>query len=1148
MEFFMLRNLPRAILVSLILLVLGVYGANAQTDWIQAQGYGIASNDNAYWIDVDSDGNSYVVGTFRGQVDFGNGNVLNSAGSSDVFVAKVDIEGVCQWAVSAGGNNSENGNSISIDANGNVYITGTFNGSADFDENTTLNSAGSDDIFVAKYNNNGTLQWAVSAGGSSVDYSNAIKVDGNGNVYITGSIYTEADFGAINLTTTGYEELFIAQLDASNGGYNWAKNYSVDGMFENSAGFNIEVSSDNNTLYVTGNYSGTLNFDENTSIVADGFSDIYLATFDNAGNVQWAATAGSGVDGFNSAYGLALDGNGNIYISGSFNETLEFDANTSVQSYGFDDAFLAKYDNTGSPLWAQSAGSTANFDNSSSVTVNQATGDVYISGNFEEKATFDPTALAPVDIFAEGGVDLFLAKYASDGSFEWAKAAGGTGDDYGTYIQFGAQDIIYLAGSSSDDFSFNEQVDVTNNGNDDILLAKYGAILPAPLLNSPADQATDVNNTNLELQWASVTDADSYTLQVSSDNTFQSNFTVNLNNLTSTTFSILELDFGTTYYVRLRSINEVQTGPWSQTYEFTTVEILPPVLDSPANSSINVSRTATLSWSDAQFAEDYTLEIAEDVSFTSPILTENNIEDSEFKIPEGTLNLNTEYFWRVRTNNSIGNSEFSSAFSFFTIPLEVPTPISPADMATRVPLVVTIEWGSSESATSYDLQIATDSEFNNLIIDETGLSTTFNIGQGTFNYETDYYWQVRAKNASFTSPWSASRMFTTTPESIIQDVNIEQGWNRISLYVDPLDPGMADVFSGIASDIVIVRDGSNAFIPSFNFNTIGDWKYVKGYRVYARNSATLSVEGVELVPEDENITLSTGWNETAYLRQSPLSAPDALTNLSNLVICKDNDNGVYIPSFNFNSIGNLEPGKGYRMYVSQTDIFNYPANSGGKFAANFNSPLEPTQLIPNMSRTGNTATLILKTNLATGTEIGAWNSNDELVGSGVVQETGLAVIAVYGDNEETNNIDGSLDNEELTLKALNINTNSISDLEITSVTDLINGSKFDELSYSKDAYLNIDVNSNIDNSKLSVSPNPTSNRALLEYTLENKSLVNVNLIDISGREILSIINNDLQTKGTYFEEIDLQNLANGTYYINLNINGEIKTLPLNVTK
>ena len=131
-----------------------------------------------------------------------------------------------EWAKSMGGGNPDWGNSVAVDASGNVYTTGFFDGTVDFDPGAgtfNLTSAVGYDIFISKLDASGNFVWAKSIGGVNDDWGNSIAVDASGNVYTTGWFMNTADFdpgpGTFNLTTVGSEDIFICKLSVATTGF-----------------------------------------------------------------------------------------------------------------------------------------------------------------------------------------------------------------------------------------------------------------------------------------------------------------------------------------------------------------------------------------------------------------------------------------------------------------------------------------------------------------------------------------------------------------------------------------------------------------------------------------------------------------------------------------------------------------------------------------------------------------------------------------------------------------------------------------------------------------------------------------------------------------------------------------------------------------
>ena len=366
--------------------------------WQWAKQAGGISGDWGRDISVDANGNSYVTGCFKETATFG-AFTLTSSGGYDVFVAKLDADGNWQWAKQAGGSGNNYGYGISVDANGNSYVTGRFEGTATFGADT-LTSSGFLDVFVAKLDADGNWQWAKQAGGSNNDMGYSISVDANGNSYVTGIFQGTATFGAFTLTSSGsyIYDVFVAKLD-TGGNWQWVKQA---GGGSNDYGYSISVDANGNS-YVIGYFEETATFGAFT-LITSGYIDVFVAKLDTNGNWQWAKQAGG--TGNDKGQGISVDANGNSYVTGRFKETATFGAFTLITS-GSDDVFVAKLDTDGNWQWAkQAGGSSADYGNSISVDAN---GNSYVTGQFKETATFGSYSLT-----SSGGQDIFVAKLAGE--------------------------------------------------------------------------------------------------------------------------------------------------------------------------------------------------------------------------------------------------------------------------------------------------------------------------------------------------------------------------------------------------------------------------------------------------------------------------------------------------------------------------------------------------------------------------------------------------------------------------------------------------------------------------------------------------------------------------------------------------------------
>jgi len=433
-----------------------------KVDWFWVKKAGGTSYDSSSSIAVDANGNSYITGYFYGSATFGT-TTLTSSGGSDIFVAKLDINGNWLWAKKAGGTDFDFGNSIAVDANGNSYVTGYFSGSANFGT-TTLTSSSEyyTEIYVAKLDINGNWLWANKAGGTGWDYGYGIAVDANGNSYVTGAFAESAIFGTTTLTSSGGSDIFVAKLDSS-GNWLWAKQA---GGTDYDDGYGIVVDINGNS-YVTGIfYSSNCSFGS-TTLTSSGGSDIFVAKLDINGNWLWAKQAG-GTSG-DSGNGIAVDANGNSYITGGFKESATFGTTTLTSSGYYDyDIFVTKLDIDGNWLWAKQAGGTGD-EGSNSIAVD-ANGNSYITSGFEESVNFGTTTLT-----SSGYLDIFVAKIDHNGNWLWAKQAGGAIDDCGYGIALDANGNSYVTGFFMESANFGTTT-LTSSGDRDIFVAKLGEV------------------------------------------------------------------------------------------------------------------------------------------------------------------------------------------------------------------------------------------------------------------------------------------------------------------------------------------------------------------------------------------------------------------------------------------------------------------------------------------------------------------------------------------------------------------------------------------------------------------------------------------------------------------------------------------------
>ncbi len=299
--------------------------------WVWAVRGGGYVGDSGYGIAVDEQGNSYVTGHFMWSASFGSFS-LTSQGSADVFVAKLDTDGNYLWAVSGGGSQPDYVCDIAVDGSGNTYLTGDFEGSATFGEDT-VTSLGNVDVFIAKLDTSGVWVWAKSGGSTSIERGYDIAVDSSDNVYVTGVFLVSITFGTTTLWSLGSWDVYVVKLDG-DGAWQWAVSA---GSSATEGAWGITVDHDD-TPFICGVFDGVVTFGAST-IISQGTHDVFVAALDGLGSWQWAMSAG-GAD-WDEGYALAADTTGSVYVTGYFDGSASF-GDTTLVTQGDFDVFIAK--------------------------------------------------------------------------------------------------------------------------------------------------------------------------------------------------------------------------------------------------------------------------------------------------------------------------------------------------------------------------------------------------------------------------------------------------------------------------------------------------------------------------------------------------------------------------------------------------------------------------------------------------------------------------------------------------------------------------------------------------------------------------------------------------------------------------------------
>jgi hypothetical protein len=470
----------------------------------------------------DSFGNTYTLGVYIDTIDFDPGPAIFNltAPTNDRFILKLNSAGNFVWAKSL----AYYALSFAIDALSNVYVTGYFQGIIDFDPGPgifNLNSNGNEVPFVLKLNSAGNFIWAKAMVGGGA-HGNSVATDNSCNVYITGGFNGTTDFdpgvGNYSLTSVyATNDTYICKLDSS-GNFVWAGAIGGPGPFDISYSIATDPSGSGD-VYICGLFRDTTDFDPgpgtfNLVSTSQTNGDIFICKLDNSGNFSWAIKyyASLPIPG----RFIAVDMLSNVYVTGSGTIQTDFDPDTGTYYLSPGPfPFITKVNSAGHFVWAKSAAGGKDI-------CLDASANIYTTGALSGTFDFDPDTSTTYNITSCGGsIDFFISKLDSAGYFNWATSGGGTNTEVGFGISVDAVSNVYCAGIFRSQFAifstdtiFNADTTMTYTN---IFIAKYGSIttgnneltnilLPVSLSPNPATNQLTIDNGEWKIESVEVYD------------------------------------------------------------------------------------------------------------------------------------------------------------------------------------------------------------------------------------------------------------------------------------------------------------------------------------------------------------------------------------------------------------------------------------------------------------------------------------------------------------------------------------------------------------------------------------------------------------------------------------------------------------------
>lgn len=497
---------------------LGV-NVKAQTfDWVKTTGG--TNSESASKIATDALGNIYTMGSYTGVLDINpSSGTLNvtAVGGTDIYIQKFDALGNFINGISIGGPGNDTPSDILIDNNGFLTVSGTFQQFIDLDPSSATNGhavynfGSSTDFFIAKYDD---LAYAFSKaiGGAGDDIVNAMDVDANNNLVLTGVYRQTVDFNpnvsVVNsLTTTAGGEVYVLKLD-ENLDYIWVRSFETTDT-NGGVGTSIKVDSQDN-IVIGGTFRGTCDFDPSSGTTQNEtaqtiFSAGFIVKLTPAGNYSWKATLNTTNNNISgNVYGstpetflreIAIDTNDNIVAVGTFRgRVVDFnpspittnliDSDIHIQSgsptiYTYrNTGYLWKLSPSGNYLWAGAIRTTTSFLAGADIfpfaVTFDSNNDFYFSGHFKQTIDLNP-ASGTTSLTSNANNDVFIGKFnGTSNALIWARSFGGANNVYTNSLKISNGKMIFSGrfdGTVDFDPNSGTQNVTSQGGNDNYLMS-----------------------------------------------------------------------------------------------------------------------------------------------------------------------------------------------------------------------------------------------------------------------------------------------------------------------------------------------------------------------------------------------------------------------------------------------------------------------------------------------------------------------------------------------------------------------------------------------------------------------------------------------------------------------------------------------------
>ena len=775
----------------------------------------------------------------------------------------------------------ETGYAVATDRNGNIFATGAIGGETTFG-GIVYTPDGWEKI-IAKYDDDGNCLWVNGMKLAGNSKAHAIATDNAGNVYVAGSFQYSAYFGATKLTSIAQStDVFIAKYNGGTGALMWVRQNGSD-QKEYANG----LASDGVNVYMTGYFSKYSQFGAK-NVASHGSYDAYVAKFDGNGNCLWVQTGG----GIDSDYGkgVAVDGTGNIFVAGNYKSSATFGGAT-ITSKGSSDTFLAKYTPNGVLQYLKSAGGVG-IDYGYGVAADSV-GNAYLVGRITDTVSFGAFNVS------SNGSGGFVAKYLANGNVTWVKALSCSVSGKYPFAHSAAMDgdqNLYVRGYFDGAMTLgDETIFPTEPGN--AFIVAYDAAGNFQWV----DNTTTTSSTYHVSQSIAVSDAGD--LYVVGD--FNKNLTLGADTLMPTGASTSHFFLG-----------KIGDEPAEESGLLVTPH-LSEIGGQGGSASLQVQTTGsgTVNWTADINANASWLSIESGSSGVNGGMITVSCQANAGEQRTAALTVSSPDAFNQSVTVEIRQEAALDTDGDGVSDLEDAFPNDPA------------EWQDSDNDGTGDNADPDD--------DNDGLSDDYETAHGLdslnpddalLDNDNDGYTNLEESQCGGSDPNDP----TSVPScGITQEIILTEGWNLISLFVEPSDASPAAIFSPIADSLAQVKSASESYDPNLPgyLNDLSEIQVGYGYWVKVEAVSLLQIPGAPVDIAALTIPLNAGWNLVGYPLMEEMDIEEALSGIMESLNQAKSMSESYDPNLPayLNDLSILEPNMGYWLDMSADVFLQYPS-------------------------------------------------------------------------------------------------------------------------------------------------------------------------------------------------------------------------------